>query len=310
MSAPADRRETVTLAELIDEHVLTYAGRDRARGQRLSLWRERLGHRAAASLTEEDIEAVLTQLAAEPARVYHGIDADGRRVFLAKGRRSGGTINRYLASVAGLFSWAIRMRKLPRHFEHPCRRIARRPESRGVVRFLSEDERERLLAACREARWPRLYLLVLMALTTGARRGELLALTWADIDFERAEAYVRDTKNGEPRVLPLLPAVLAELGRWRSADARALVFRSRLRPTQPMQFETSWRAALSAAGIRRFRFHDLRHTCASYLAQEGASLLEIADVMGHRQLAMVKRYAHLTTKSKHALVRRVLGKIE
>jgi integrase len=151
---------------------------------------------------------------------------------------------------------------------------------------------------------------VLLAITTGARRSELLGLTWGDVDMERAIAYVRETKNGQPRALPLVAPVLAELRRFAVARAEACVFPSRGHPTRPRHFGSSWAQALTRARIRQFRFHDLRHTCASYLAQNGASLLEIADVMGHRQLAMVKRYAHLTTDTKARLVNRVLGGIK
>ena len=186
------------------------------------------------------------------------------------------------------------------------------------MRFLSDPERTRLLAACRASKWARLYAFVLLALTTGARRGELAPLRWRDIDLDRAQAYVSHTKNTEPRVLPLLPAVVEELGhlfaedqeRFKVAAAQQLVFRSRTRPDVPYHSEAVWQAALKAARVRNFRFHDLRHTCASYLAQSGASLLEIADVLGHRQLQMTQRYSHLTTKSKSALLQRVLGEIK
>ena len=70
-----------------------------------------------------------------------------------------------------------------------------------------------------------------------------------------------------------------------------------------------FRVAVAAAGIENFRFHDLRHSCASYLAMNGASLVEIADVLGHKTLAMVRRYAHHSTDHKVALVERVMGDI-
>ncbi len=162
-----------------------------------------------------------------------------------------------------------------------------------------------------------MYLLVLMALTTGARRGELTALRWRDLDSEHAVALVRVTKNGEPRALPVLPAVADELARLKAEDeARfkialpsVLIFHSERCPRVAFHFEQLWQRALKTARVRNFTFHCLRHTCASILAQQGASLLELADVLGHRQLAMVKRYAHLTTKSKAALLSRVLGDI-
>jgi integrase len=178
------------------------------------------------------------------------------------------------------------------------------------VRYLDESERARLLAVCRTAPWSRLYLLVLMAITTGARRGELLALTWRDLDLERRQAYVRTSKNGEARVLVLVAPLLAEIERIRSRRPEDFVFASDKRPGRAMRIERAFREACSAAHIEDFRFHDLRHTAASYLAQAGASLLEIADTLGHRQLQMVRRYAHLSVASKTALADRVFGDVK
>jgi integrase len=122
-------------------------------------------------------------------------------------------------------------------------------------------------------------------------------------------AYVRTSKNGEPRVLPLTDTTVTELARHHRRTPSTLVFESPLRPGRPMCFESAFRRAVADAQITDFRFHDLRHTAASYLAQSGASLLEIADVLGHKQLSVVRRYAHLSVGSKAALVGRVLGSI-
>lgn len=149
-----------------------------------------------------------------------------------------------------------------------------------------------------------------MAITTGARRGELLALTWRDLDLERRQAYVRTSKNGEPRVLPLVAPLLAEIERIRSRRPEDFVFASDKRPGRAMRVERAFRDACAAARIEDFRFHDLRHTAASYLAQAGASLLEIADTLGHKQLQMVRRYAHLSVASKTALADRVFGDVK
>ena len=312
-SAPANpgvQSGPMTLAQLVDAYMRAYVGRDRTRVTTLTAWCALLGGRRAFEISDGDVFRGLEQLRSEPARVYGGRDADGKGIMRKKGPRCAATVNRYHASLMALFTWAIKQRQAPRGFENPARKIERTPENNSVVRFLTDAERERLMQACRESTWPRLYLLVLMAITTGARRGELLALTWGDVDLERAIAHVKTTKNDHPRALPLVAVVLEELRRFAGARPEACIFPSRSRLSAPRHFESSWLAALKRAGIRRFRFHDLRHTCASYLAQNGASLLEIADVMGHRQLAMVKRYAHLTTDSKAKLVQRVLGGIK
>lgn len=309
-SSSAARAGSLTVRELIDLYMASYAGRDTTRTQRLGWWSAKIGEIPLAELTDDHLFFALEELEQRRGRFYAGLDADGQPIYKAKGKPiAPATINRYAASAAAVFTWAIKKRLVPRSFENPARRLERRPEDNERVRFLSDDERERLFAACRASIWPRLYAKVLMAITTGARRGELEALTWGDVDFDQATAYVRTTKNGDRKVLPLLPAVLAELQAWRSRDPRALVFASTRRPAQAYNSAMVFADALKAARVRDFRFHDLRHSCASYLAQNGATLLEIADVLGHRQLAVTKRYSHLTIATKRALVHRVLGDI-
>ncbi|GAB1393330.1 hypothetical protein MASR1M60_14930 [Rhodocyclaceae bacterium] len=313
--AAAVRPPANTLATIARAYLDAYDGRDESRYQRITTWARLLGDKVFAELTPEDIDAGMQQLATEPAKVYSGKDADGNAIFRKKtGLRSGATLNRYLIALASLFAWARRRRLVPRTFVSPTKFVEKHQESRGRVRYLKDDERDRLLAACRESAWPRLYLFVLMALTTGARRGELLSLRWCDIDLACGEARIgedslhMETKNGDARSLILLPMVLDELLKFAPKDAErstALVFRSRLRPAQPYSSAKVFNEAVVAAGIKNFRFHDCRHCTASYMAQQGASLLEIADTLGHRQLKMVQRYAHLNTSSRRNLMNRV-----
>jgi integrase len=311
---PAVAAAASTLADVAAAYLAAYTGRDESRYQRINAWVRLLGGNLFAAITPEEIDAALATLAAEPARVYAGLDADENPIYRKKaGGRSGATLNRYLVALGALYTWARRNRLVPRGFESPTKHIEKHTESRGRVRYLSKDERERLLVACQGSAWPRLYLLVLMALTTGARRGELLGLRWKDVDLDRGEAIIgedaaTETKNGDARALILLPQVAAELQRFAPKDATksdALVFRSRLRPSQPYATAEAFRDAMKAAGLKNFRFHDCRHTAASYMAQSGASLLEIADTLGHRQLRMVQRYAHLNTDSRRRLMGRV-----
>lgn len=308
-----------TLAEIAEAYLDAYVlpkergglgGQDGSRHHRLNAWKRLLGDKVLSEITPDDIDAAMRTLATEPARVYNGRDADGKPIYKKKGtgQRSGATLNRYQVALAALFTWAKRQRLVPRGFDSPTRHVEKRQETRGRVRYLTDDERDRLLAACIESTWPRLYVFVLMALTTGARRGELLGLRWCDVDLARAEAILHDTKNGDRRVLVLLPQVIAELQRFAPKDAptsQALVFRSRLRPSQPYSTAKVFNEAVAAAKIDDFRFHDCRHCTASYMAQSGASLLEIADTLGHRQLRMVQRYAHLNTDSRRRLMTRV-----
>jgi integrase len=304
------RAGALTIRDLIDLYMAHYTGRDGTRLSRLTWWVARIGGMALQDLSDDDVHAALEDLTQQRSRYFAGKDADDRPIYKAKRKTlAPATINRYSASLAAVLTWSIKRRVAPRGFVHPCRSVERREENNERVRFLSDVERDALLAACKKAPWPRLNLVVLMALTTGARKGELLGMRWSDVDFDRSVASVGRTKNGDPRVLPLVPAVVDELRRFEGA-ASSLVFPSPRNPRKAFGFEAQWQAAMEAAGVRRFRFHDLRHSCASYLAQSGATLLEIGDVLGHRQLSVTKRYCHLTVNHKTALVNRVLGQLK
>ena len=218
---------------------------------------------------------------------------------------SNATYNRYKAAASVVFNYACRQYNLT---SNPIGLIPSKPEDNHRVRYLSTSERNRLLNACKEAAWSKLYLLVLVAITTGARRGELLSLRWNDIDFERQTAYVKTTKNGQPKVLPLTDDVIKELTKFKQQDD-SLIFNSEIKPDKAFCFNKQWKKALDIAKVEDFTFHCLRHTCASYLAMSGASLLEIADVLGHKQISVTQRYAHLCIDHKEKLISKVFSKL-
>ncbi|MEE8289852.1 MAG: site-specific integrase [Candidatus Tectomicrobia bacterium] len=218
------------------------------------------------------------------------VAANRDRLALA---RQPATVNRYLAILSHAFSVAIT--EWDWLSANPLQRVKRLPEPRGRVRFLSDVERRRLLEVCTTSAQPLLLPVVVLALSTGARKMELLGLTWRDVDLRRGQFILEKTKNRERRAVPLTGRALAmmqELARVRRIDT-ALCF-PRRDGRMPIDLRYAWAQALAAAQIADFRFHDLRHSAASYLAMNGASLVEIAEVLGHKTLQMVKRYAHLS----------------
>lgn len=188
---------------------------------------------------------------------------------------------------------------------HPMRKVRKPPASPGRVRFLSPGEQEVLLQECQRSRHPALYPLVLLAMTTGCRRGEILGLRWADVDLQRGFLRLAKTKNGERRAVPVPSIALEELRTWGQGQPAGAWVIPRRGDRTAFPGEHAWRHALGRAGIKDFRFHDLRHSFASWLCMSGASLVEIAELLGHKTLNMVKRYAHLSQAHTAGVVERM-----
>lgn len=230
------------------------------------------------------------------------------------------TINRYLAVLSHAFSMAAGEWEWLQ--ENPVKRVKKPSEPDGIVRFLDEFERARLLEACQESRQEFLYLIVLLGLATGMRKSEIMNLYWKEpkdkpqigawgiVHINQSCIILHRTKNKQKRRIPLHGKVL-ELIKQHSKVRRLdtdLVFPNN-KGNNPVDFREAWEYALKRAEINDFRFHDLMHSSASYLAMNGASLAEIAEVLGHKTLAMVKRYAHLSDGHVSSVVADMNAKI-
>lgn len=205
--------------------------------------------------------------------------------------RSPATVNRYIAALSHVFT--IAMKEWEWLDSSPITRLRKLKENRGRLRFLSDQEREALLDACRQEYRKPLYLIVVLAISTGARKQELLSLQWRDVDFDRNQIIVQETKNDERRALFIYGSAHSLLWQHHKLIRSAYVFPDRS-GKNPVNIDREFKRACKAAKITDFHFHDLRHTAASYLAMNGATHSEIAEVLGHKTLNMVKRYAHLS----------------
>lgn len=274
------------MRDIIDLYMGKYDGRDIAHPQRLGFWKTQIGDVPLGDMTDDHVHAGLEALAKIPPRYFAGKDAEGRPILKAKKKAiSGATANRYLASIGAVFTWTIRSRIAPKGFIHPCRSVERKPESTGKTRFLDTAERQRLLEAARASPWPRMYALVLMALTTGARRGELLGLRWADVDFEHGVAHVGRSKNGDPKVLPLAPDTAAESAAAQAAAAETarkkwaeLVAQYRTAAEKQAEVERTIRTAGTAAGASTAEIERL--IAASNEKSAGKGLAEAIRIAG------------------------------
>lgn len=178
--------------------------------------------------------------------------------------------------------------------ENPCRGITLPRVNNKLTRCLTDEQERRLLAASSDCFRP----LVQAALYTGMRLGELLDLRWGDVDFETRIVTVVHGKGEKMRHIPMVPelvSVLENLPRAISekGEPSPYVFNNPDTATRWIDIKKQWGRALRLSGIREFRFHDLRHTFASRLAQRGVSLKAIQDLLGHADLKMTMRYAHL-----------------
>ena len=184
-------------------------------------------------------------------------------------------------------------------------------EPEGRVRWITREEAARLVEAAEKARRvPFLADLITVALFTGCRKEELLGLEWkrVDLDQDLLHLEAHHTKSGRRRSVPLCEAA-------RGALLRRVAFRAATSPNSPWVFAKAdgtrmsnvrgaFYKACGEAGIKDFRIHDLRHTCAAWLVSAGAPLAEIRDLLGHSTILMTERYAHLAPENLRATVAR------
>jgi len=215
-----------------------------------------------------------------------------------------GTVRCYLNALAAVLTVAVNELELLE--VSPLRKVRRPPNPPGKVRFLSQDEQVRLLSACLRMRAPALYPCVVLALYTGCRKTEIRCLRWEEVDLEGRCLRLLATKNGSTRVVPLVGEALTVL-RQQYATRRLNVpwVFPRSDGKGAVDIDGSWRRMMQKVQLPNFRFHDLRHTAASYLAMSGATLAEIAEVLGHRSLQVTKRYSHFLDSHTAGVVERM-----
>jgi integrase len=268
---------------------------------RLDWWRTKAGSEMLDAITPARIAEFRNELLATPKQ-------------RGGGKRSGADVNRTIAALSSALSHAVK--ELGWIERNPCERVTKQKEAGGRIRFLSDEELPRLLNAVRASPHPDLLPAVLLALTTGARSGEILGMRWSQIDFKRRAITLHqgETKNNAGRALPLSGEIV-ELLQARNKIRK--IDDDRVFPpadgVKELGLREPWKVALVQAGIdvrqatrsgrakkdappemtSDFRWHDLRHTAASYLTMAGVSAIEVARVLGHKTLSMSLRYSHL-----------------
>ncbi len=215
-------------------------------------------------------------------------------------KRKGYSVNREVNVLSPIFTLAIRRDLIDKN---PCSRSRRFPESKGRVRYLTAAEASTLLDLARRSSSKDLYLVILLALETGMRRGEIFNLRWDDLDYAREQIWIRESKNGDARHAPMRPrSKEALLRRPRRIDSE-YIFPGRVGKTRvTTSMAETFSNLLTRAGIKDFRFHDLRHTFASHLVMAGVDLFTVGKLLGHRHTMMTARYSHLSEGHLHRAV--------
>ena len=211
------------------------------------------------------------------------------KVKRRKDGKSGSTINKELSMLSKAYNLAIREWEWLK--ENPVSMVSMEKESNGRDRWLSHKEAERLLRKCE----PLLGQIVIFAINTGMRQDEILSLKWLSVDMARMTAVVMKSKNGRRRTVPLSPAaleVLSERSKVRHLHSDFVFTNTAGGKVDRSKLSRNFKKAVEKAKIEDFRFHDLRHTCATWLAQSGHDIYFISRWLGHEDVSMTQRYAH------------------
>lgn len=283
-----------TVADLIEQyktiHLSKYPERIKSQIHHLNWWAKHFGQKLLIDITPSLLAQAKDLLLKEPTT--------------RKSLRSGSTVNRYLSTLSKAFSLASK--EWEWILDNPFKRVSKLPESKGRTRFLSKEELQQLLQACKAHKNPNLYGMVLLAASLGMRFGEIAGLKWKNIDFENRLITLETTKNGDVRVLPLPDQVFGYLKSKASTDLEEYVFPSK-DPSKRYPYSMirkAFQSVLNQLGFSDVVFHSLRHTAASHLAMSGASQGELMEILGHRSPVMTRRYAHFNKAHLAKLLQR------
>lgn len=203
-----------------------------------------------------------------------------------------GSVRRELTILSQLFEisrkeWGIFVHNPVRDIKLPANSRARDRRLQDAENG-SNSEETRLLTACRRCRNPYLLPIVRIALETAMRQGEIVRLRWQYVNIKRRTAFLPDTKNGEPRAVPLSSVaitVLTTLPRSINGEVFPGVTAEAIKK--------AFIRATHRAGIKDLHFHDLRHEATTRLFERGLNIMEVSSITGHRDLQMLRRYTHL-----------------
>lgn len=212
---------------------------------------------------------------------------------LEKGNKPA-TVNRLIAILRHMFTKAVDWDMVEDSVLKRLRKVKLLQENNSRLRFLSKEECQNLINSCDKHLKP----VVITALHTGMRKGEILNLKWDQVDLKHGFIFLEITKNGERREIPINETLRQTLTGFRSRIDTPYVFYEPKTGKPFQDVKRSFKTALKRSRIRDFKFHDLRHTFASHLVMAGVDLTTVKELLGHKTLIMTLRYAHLSPSHK------------
>lgn len=222
-------------------------------------------------------------------------------------KRSANTINKYLMCLSAILTYAVKDLEIIE--VNPMSKVSLMKKPNGRTRFLSDDEIEILKENCKKHS-DMLYLFFLLSLKTGGRFNEIRHLQVKDIDYKNCRVYFLDTKNKTHRGVHVDSGTLNLIAGYISKNniESGYIFRSTKNGVELSDMKGILEKAIKESNIEDFHIHDIRHTTASILARNGASLLEIAEILGQKSLTVARRYSHLTKKHTEDLMSSIMDK--
>ena len=212
---------------------------------------------------------------------------------LQKGNKPA-TVNRLLATLKHMFTKAVEWDMVEDETLKRVRKAKLLEENNKRLRYLSKEECQNLVACCDKHLRP----IVITALNTGMRKGEILGLRWESVDLRHGFVLLEQTKNGERREIPINDRMRSTFQNVIRRLDVPCVFHDPATGKPYQDVKRSFKTALKRAEIKNFHFHDLRHTFASHLVMAGVDLATVKELLGHKTLTMTLRYAHLAPTHK------------
>jgi integrase len=283
-----------TTAELIDlymERILPQKAPGTQRKNRfiLNWWKNNIGDTPVQNVTTALLE-------------------DYKHILSRQKGFTNGTTNLYLNTLSPAFTWAASPR-LGWIARSPFTALRRLP-TKGRLPLVTNEEIERLLYWCERSKNPLLHIYVRVILATGARREEILRAQWKQVSFTRKTITIMNTKNKEDRVIPIEPGTLEILREYyeeRTNDENFATFDSSQKIFPQKTFWGAWRKARQRAGLEWLRLHDCRHVTASRLAEAGADIALIGEILGHKHISSTMIYRHLTERHTAGILEKMAG---